>query len=169
LATSSRTSLPNMQEVPADKLRYSVDVYVDDFIPMAIATSKEQQEHVTEAVMHGIHDVFPANTIDEEDPISYKKIMKGEGVWALEKDILGFTFDGEAGCHTMVLERPKREFLLTILHKWIRTAGRGGAPILFLEFESVISKLRYAFLAIPAGTGLLTTVKMLHYRRDQCC
>ena len=56
MATSSRTSLPNMQEVPADKLQYSVDVYVDDFIPMAIATSKEQQEHVTEAVMHGIHD-----------------------------------------------------------------------------------------------------------------
>ena len=75
-------------------LRYFIDVYVDDFIPMAIATSQEQLEHVATAVMQGIHDVFPENTIDAEDPISFKKLMKGEGRWALQKDILGFTFDG---------------------------------------------------------------------------
>jgi hypothetical protein len=56
---------------------------------------QKQLEHVAEAVLHGIHDVFPANIINEEDPISFKKIMKGEGVWALQKDILGFTFDGQ--------------------------------------------------------------------------
>jgi hypothetical protein len=134
---------------------------------MAIATSKKQLEHVAEAVLHGIHDVFPANSIDEDDPISYKKIMKGEGVWALQKDILGFTFDGGAGCHTMVLEGPKCEFLLTILHKWIRTARRGGAQIPFLEFESVISKLRHAFIAIPAGPGLLTPCNMLLAKRPK--
>jgi hypothetical protein len=111
--------------------------------------------------------VFPANVIDEEDPISFKKIMKGEGVWALQKDILGFTFDGEAGGHTMVLEAPKREFLLTILHKWIRTAKRKGAPIPFLEFESVTSMLRHAFIAIPAGTGLLTPCNRLLAKRPK--
>jgi hypothetical protein len=103
---------PDVQKLPAeasnDELKYFVYVYVDDFIPMAIATSQKQLEHVAEAVLHGIHDVFPANIIDEEDPISFKKIRKGEGVWALQKDILGFTFDGEAGCHTMVLEAPKQ-------------------------------------------------------------
>ena len=78
-------------------LKYFIDVYVDDFIPMAIATSQEQLEHVATAVMTGVHDVFPANVIDAEDPISFKKIMKGEGVWALQKDILGFMFDGEVG------------------------------------------------------------------------
>jgi hypothetical protein len=75
-------------------LKYFIDVYVDDFIPMAIATSQEQLKHVATAVMQGIHDVFPSNTINEEDPTSYKKLMKGEGVWALQNDILGFTFDG---------------------------------------------------------------------------
>ena len=62
-----------------DDLRYFVDVYVDDFIPMAIATSQEQLRHVANAVMQGIHDVFPACEIDENDPISLKKFKKLEG------------------------------------------------------------------------------------------
>ncbi len=112
-------------------LQYFIDVYVDDFIPMAIATSKEQLEHVATAVMTGIHDVFPANVLDTEDPISFKKIMKGEGTWALQKDILGFTFDGEVGRKTMILEQPKRDFLLLVLHKWIRAAKKGPGPVPF--------------------------------------
>ena len=93
-----------------DDLRYFVDVYVDDFIPMAIATSQEQLRHVANAVMQGIHDVFPACEIDENDSISLKKLKKLEGEWALVKDVLGFTFDGDK--KTMILEEPKREFLL---------------------------------------------------------
>jgi hypothetical protein len=42
--------------------------------------------------------------INEEDPILYKNTMKGEGVWALQKDILGFRFDVEVGAKTMRLE-----------------------------------------------------------------
>jgi hypothetical protein len=50
---------------------------------MAIATSQEQLEHVANAVMHGIHDVFPADETDSDDPISFKKLLKKEGQWAL--------------------------------------------------------------------------------------
>ena len=60
--------------------------------------------------MQGIHDVFPACEIDENDSISLKKLKKLEGEWALVKDVLGFTFDGDK--KTMILEEPKREFLL---------------------------------------------------------
>jgi hypothetical protein len=108
--------------------KYFIDVYVDDFIPMAIATSQEQLEHVATAVMTGIRDVFPANV---KDPISFKKIMKGEGVWALQKDILGFTFDREVGKKTMILEGPKQDFLLVLLHKWIQSAKKGPGPVFF--------------------------------------
>jgi hypothetical protein len=87
-----------VQDLPttADRsaFRYFIDVYVNDFIPMAIPTSREQLEHVATAVMTGIHDRFPANEDAEEDPLSLKKLKKLEGQWALHKDILGFTFDG---------------------------------------------------------------------------
>jgi hypothetical protein len=48
--------------------RYVMGVYVDDFIQMAIARSIQQLRHVANAVMFGIHDVFPADPVDENDP-----------------------------------------------------------------------------------------------------
>ena len=56
----------------------------------------------------------------------------------------------------MVLCKPKREFLLAILHKWIRVFDRGPRGVPFNEFESVTSKIRHSFIAIPAGKGLMT-------------
>jgi hypothetical protein len=69
---------------------------------IVIPTSQEQLEHVAMAVMTGIHDVFPANIIDADDPISEKKLLKGEGQYLLFKMLLGFDFDGK--CKTMWLE-----------------------------------------------------------------
>ena len=63
--------------------------------------------------MHGIHDVFPPNNNDGEDPISEKKMKKGEGLYDTEKALLGFDFGGDA--KTMWLESAKQEKLLTIL------------------------------------------------------
>ncbi len=42
-----------------------------------------------------VHDVFPTNEDNEEDPLSLKKLKKFEGTWALIKDISGFEFDGD--------------------------------------------------------------------------
>jgi hypothetical protein len=136
--------------------RYFLDVYVDDFIQLAIPTSRQQLEHITNAVLTGIHEIFPAHPQPEHDPISYKKLLKGEGTWRLNKDLLGFTFNGAPGEQTMQLEAPKQEFLLAILHKWLRASRRARMGIPFAEFESVTQKIRHAFMAIPSGRGLLT-------------
>jgi hypothetical protein len=89
---------------------YIIEVYVDDFILLATAKSKEQLEHVAKSVMHGVHDVFPADKDDENDPLSMKKLLKLEGEWALLKEILGFEFDGVE--KMMQLELKKRDALL---------------------------------------------------------
>ena len=136
------------------KLRYLVECYVDDYIALAIPTSQQQLEHVANAVTMGIHDVFPPDDNDEEDAISLKKLKKFEAMWLLHKDILGFTFDGLE--KTIWLEKPKRDALLEMLRMWIRKASKGKEGILFVEFQSVISKLRHAFVSIPNGRGLLT-------------
>ena len=73
---------------------YVVKAFADDYIAIAIPTSQEQLTHVATAVMSGIHDVFPVDTVDESDPISLKKMKLLEAMWALEKEILGFGFDG---------------------------------------------------------------------------
>jgi hypothetical protein len=133
---------------------YIVEVYVDDFMSLVIPVSRDQLRHVATAVMTGIHDVFPPDQDDGNDPISEKKLAKDEGRYSTQKTLLGFDFDGEA--KTMWLEAAKRETLLTILKGWSRTGRRGTAGIPFKEFESVTAKLRHAFTCIPAGVGLLS-------------
>ena len=62
-------------------LRYIIKVYVDDFIAAIIPTSLEEIEHVARGVLHGIHDVFPACNDGERDPVSAKKLRKGDGTF----------------------------------------------------------------------------------------
>ncbi len=100
---------------PVGPLRYMLKVYVDDFISAIIPTSREQIEHVTWGILHGIHDVFPPSRDDERDPISLKKLKKGNGTYDTTKCLLSFDFDGVT--KTMWLEESKRAALLTILHQ----------------------------------------------------
>ena len=123
--------------------------------------------------MHGMHDVFPAAEKEEDDPNSVKKLKKGDGAWALQKDVLGFEFDGEK--RTLLLDEGKRNALLSTLKEWTRLAqrravkrkpahkrgNRGGrqpssARIDFKEFRRVICQLRNAAICVPAGRGLLS-------------
>ena len=78
-------------------MSYVFEAFVDDYIAIAIPTSQEQLAHVATAVTSGIHDVFLADTVDENNPISLKKMKLLEAIWALAKDILGFDYDGVAG------------------------------------------------------------------------
>ena len=151
----------DITEKSEDPFRYFIDVYVDDFIALMIPTSKDQLRHVANAVMHGIHDVFPADDNDEEDPMSLKKLRKREGTWDPVKDILGFEFNGNIGRKDMILEEPKREILLTVLKKWIKSGDDGTGGIPFVEYKSVLQKLRHAFTALPTGRGLLSPLNKL--------
>jgi hypothetical protein len=89
------------EKVDDNEFRYLEEVYVNDFLALAIALSQEQVLHVAQALLMGIHDLFPADDDDENDPILLKKLKKLEGEFALEKEMLGFDFDGVA--KTMIL------------------------------------------------------------------
>jgi hypothetical protein len=101
---------------------YRLEVYMDNFMSIVIPTSMEQLTHVGRATMAGIHDVFPADIIDRNDPISEKKLLKGEGQYSQFKTLLGFDFDGKR--KTMWLEEQKRAKLRTTLHARIRAGTR---------------------------------------------
>jgi hypothetical protein len=88
--------------------RTMLEVYVDDFMSLVIPVSQSQLQHTANAVMMGIHDIFPANDVDDsDDPISEKKLIKLEGQYSTEKTLLGFDFDGNN--KTMWLEAAKRK------------------------------------------------------------
>jgi hypothetical protein len=104
--------------------------------------------------MTGIHDIFPANTDESNDPISEKKLKQQDGEYSTTKTILGFDFDGVN--KTIWLEEAKQAHLLTVLHGWIPLSRLGTTGIPFNKFESMVAKIHHAFTAIPAGRGLLT-------------
>ncbi len=75
-------------------LRYLLEVYVDDFISCIIPTSRKQIKHVARGILHGIHNVFPPRVDKAKDPISAKKLRKGDGRYKTTKCLLGFDFNG---------------------------------------------------------------------------
>ena len=64
---------------PGRRLRYLVEVYVDDFIACIIPTTKQQVEHVARSILHGIHDVFPTSKDNSTDPILNKISARARG------------------------------------------------------------------------------------------
>ena len=125
----------------------------------------QQVGHVTQGILHGIHDVFPPSEDDSTDPILHKKLRKGEGTFETTKCLLCFKFNGVN--KIMWLEMEKRVSLLQILHQWIRSSIKGKRGIPFAEFELVIAKLRHAFTALREGRGLLSPCNWVIQRRPQ--
>ncbi len=115
--------LPRIAEPDKAKdLRYMLEVFVDDFIGLAIPVAQTQLDHISSATMFEIHDVFPPDTDPALDPISNRKFEKGDGAWATKKDILGMTFDGNA--KTICLSTEKWDAILHTLKLWVRHSSK---------------------------------------------
>jgi hypothetical protein len=68
-------------------LQYVLEVYVNNFMAIFIPTTREQMLHVANATMQGIHDCFPANDNDDNDPILLSEMKKGESNLSTRKTL----------------------------------------------------------------------------------
>ena len=76
-------------------------VFCDDFIHMSQTIDPAQLLHLSRALLHGIHIVFPPPKVsghNGQDPISKKKLDSGEGQWEVRKEVLGWMVDGATRC-----------------------------------------------------------------------
>ena len=73
-----------------EPLNYMLELYMDDYITLAIPRIQDQLHHVAKAIMTWIHDMFPPEKDDKEDAISFKKILKKEATWTNIENVLGF-------------------------------------------------------------------------------
>jgi hypothetical protein len=88
-----------------------MEVYINNFIQLAQTMDVHQLEHLSRAMLHAIHSVFPPPTITGhtgEDPISIKKLKQGDGLWAVRKEILGWVFDGARRCIELPMVKRER-------------------------------------------------------------
>jgi hypothetical protein len=69
-----------------------------------------------------------------KDPVSLKKLKKGDARWAAVKEILGFIFDGEQ--KTVYLPQDKSDDILQELNRVLK---KGKVP--FKRFCSLLEEL----------------------------
>lgn len=135
-----------------DPLRYS-DVYMDDLIGL----SQGESMPVTRAILHSIDMVFrPLDSDDSpfrQEPVSVKKLNKGDGHPTTVKTILGWRLDLLA--NTLELTPRRRARLDDILSNYPRTRQRTSVT----EWQKVLGELRSMAVALPGSRGLFSSLQ----------
>jgi hypothetical protein len=129
-------------------------VYVDDFCLAAVESRDGKLlKRVARAALHGIHAVFPpperSGHRNGKDPVSQKKLEKGDARWMLRKTILGFLLDGRN--RTVELPADKAA---DILKEVKRVTSKPQVPL--KRFQKIVGKLRHVARILPAAKGLFT-------------
>jgi hypothetical protein len=129
-------------------------VYVDDHIMAAVEDATGTLLHRTaRATLHAIHNVFqtPAatGTPDAKDPISEKKLIKGDGRWDTRKEILGYMVDGIA--RTIELPVDRAEALLKEVRAILKKKR-----VQLKRFRSIVGRLQHAARILPVAKSFFT-------------
>lgn len=76
----------------------NIELFIDDF--MLMSSDVAHFWRLSQAALHGIHSVFPPPSVTEhkngKEPMLIKKLVQGDGDWAIKKVILGWLLDGVA-------------------------------------------------------------------------
>ena len=124
-----------------------VDVYVDDFIKLAQGWWNALR--VRRQTFHHIDKVFRPNDaldLQRKEPISIKKLEKGDDGWSTEKTILGWSINSRS--KTISLPQHRQERLHSILDTMLR---RKRASV--NEWQKLLGELCSMSLALPGSSG----------------
>jgi hypothetical protein len=151
---ATRPAVPARQQT-SGVTRYQMSaVYVDDFLMAAVEDQKgELLEKAGRATLHAIHSVSPPPTADDppgtKDPISEKKLKRGDAQWNPIKEVLGYELNGID--RTIQLPKAKSEALLKELRKVLR---KQRIPL--KRFRSLVGRLQHAARILPAAKAFFT-------------
>ncbi len=134
----------------------ALQVYVDDFF--YAATQSKDGTHIPtirRAAIHGIKVVFPQPAVtkhkDGKDPISWKKLLQGNGHFQPKKDMIGFSFDGVK--RTVHLPLAKAKAYIKEIHCILRWKS-----IPLTTLQEVVRKIRHTSIILPAVCGFFTPI-----------
>ena len=133
-----------------------LQVYVDDFCNAA--TQSMDGSHlptISRATVHSIHSIFPPPDVTGHEggkqPMSEKKLDKGEGIWSTQKEMIGFDWDGAKRTVTLPEEKSKRytDAAKSMLQK---------KKVPTKKFQKVVGQLKHAAMIMPAAKGFFTPI-----------
>lgn len=129
------------------------DCYVDDFI-LACQGGKRRRRRLRRILFHCIDMVFrEPDSLDDswkKDPISLKKLLKGDGALETTKVILGWLVDTVAGTIALPPHRVQR------LHDMLAAFPRSRKTCSKKDLHKLVGELRSMIVAIPGGLGCLS-------------
>jgi hypothetical protein len=134
-----------------DKPLANTDVYIDDIIGLYQPSSMPVPQFIRH-IFHNVDRVFrpvdSKDTTPRSEPISVKKLLKGDGDLATRKVILGWIID----THQFTLELTKRRLqrLLELLHELPRSRKRISTK----TWQKVLGELRSMAPALAGSRGL---------------
>jgi hypothetical protein len=129
-------------------------VYVDDHILAAVEDKTGTLlRRTARASLHAIHSVFASPdalaAAGLKDPISEKKLLKGDGRWDTKKEILGYLLDGVA--RTIQLPQDRADALLKEVSAILKKTR-----VLLPRFRSIVGRLQHAARILPAAKVFFT-------------
>ena len=132
-----------------------VDIYVDDFIALGQGDTTTLH-NVRTTLFNTIDSVFrPLDLTDNQpsrkEPISVKKLHKGDARWTTRKPILGWIIDTVAATIELPPHRADR------LHHILQTLLQ-RRRVSLNSWQKMVGELRSMVLALPGGRGLFSTL-----------
>jgi hypothetical protein len=133
---------------------YVIKVYVDDYILGVIEDlDRTLVRRVARAALYGIHSIFPPPRITGheggKDPISEKKLAKGDAKFQEGKIILGFLFNGTN--RTVQLPTDKADGIITEIQRQLK---KNRVPL--KRFLTIVGRIMNAARILPAAKALTT-------------
>jgi hypothetical protein len=129
------------------------DIYVDDFLGMAQGSARTRNR-VRRTLFHTLDQVLrPKDAKDDEarqEPISVKKLRKGDARWSTTKPMLGWIIDTIQS--TITLPPHRLERLHTILSSIPPTQSRVSVR----KWQQMLGELRAMAIAIPGARGIFS-------------
>lgn len=134
------------------KLLGYIDIFVDDFI--GLAQGNHNRNRVRNILMSAIDEVFrplsPSDKPSRREPISIKKLLKGDCSWSTVKLVLGWIINTVD--QTITLPQHRVERLAEILASIPKSQKR----ISIRKWHKVLGELRSMSLALPGAKHLFS-------------
>ena len=141
-----------------------VNVFVDDFIGLAQG-SPSLCQHVHCCILHAVNRVFAPATMDipnQNETVSEKKMLKGDGSWMQRKEILGWMLDSTQG--TLKLTDHHKARVLAIFDDLC-----GQKHVSIKAWQWILGELHFMGTAIPGSAGLFGALQLGLSHANQHC
>lgn len=163
IASVGPPALPSKTATHVTRPVHQWDIYVDDFLGLAQGKPATRLR-VKRALFQSLDKVFRPLSPDDnpmrQEPVSVKKLKKGDATWATTKRMLGWNIDSVKG--TIALTPRRRERLLAILN----TITPNQCTVPTKLWHKVLGELRSMAIALPGARGLFSLLQEAFRHED---